>query len=148
MAGNEIDIARETIDCFNAADWDRQRELHTPDCVEEELATDRRIEGIDAMLEAAKGWKGAFPDGKGTVLGAYSDGPVAVLEIEWDGTNTGAMMTPTGEEMPATGRHGSVRAVQVFEIEDGRVKSLRHYFNLMTLLSQLGVGAPDTHTVA
>jgi hypothetical protein len=30
--------------------------------VEEELATERRLEGFDAMLEAAQGWKRAFPD--------------------------------------------------------------------------------------
>ena len=68
MAGSGIEVARETIDCFNAGDWERLRALHTPDCVEEELATERRLEGFDAMLEAARGWKRAFPDGRGTVL--------------------------------------------------------------------------------
>jgi SnoaL-like polyketide cyclase len=65
--------------------------------VEEELATERRLEG-------------------------YSDGSVAVLEIHWEGTNTGPMETPTGDEMPATGKQARVKACQVFEIEDGRVK--------------------------
>jgi steroid delta-isomerase-like uncharacterized protein len=148
MAGSEIDVARETIDCFNSGDWDRLRELHTADCVEEELATQRHLEGFDAMLEVAQGWKGAFPDAKGTVLGACSDAGRAVLELEWEGTNTGPMETPTGEEMPATGRRAKVRACQVFEIEDGRVKATRHYFDLMTLMSQLGVGAPAGSAVA
>jgi ketosteroid isomerase-like protein len=52
------------------------------------------------------------------------------------------MVTPTGEEIPATGRHGEVRAVQVFEFEDGKVKKLRSYFDLLTVLTQLGIGAP------
>lgn len=140
MAGSEIDVARETIDCFNSGDWDRLRELHHPDCVEEELSTERTLHGFDEMLEAARGWKRAFPDGKGTVAGAYSDGPIAILEIDWGGTNTGPMDSPAGE-IPATGRSGHVKACQVFEIHDGRVASTRHYFNMLTIMSQLGVGA-------
>jgi steroid delta-isomerase-like uncharacterized protein len=139
MAGSEIDVARETIDCFNAGDWDRLRELHSPDCVEEELSTERTLNGFDEMLEAAQGWKRAFPDGRGTVLGSYSDGPIAVLELEWVGTNTGPMDAPDGSQVPATGRHGTVKACQVFEVRDGRVTSTRHYFNLLTILSQLGL---------
>ena len=148
MAGSEIDVARATIECFNTGDWDRLRDLHSPDCAEEELATERVLSGFDAMLEAAQGWKRAFPDGNGTVTAAYSDGSVAILEIEWDGTNTGPMETPTGEEMPPTGRHAHVKAVQVFDVEDGRVRATRHYFNLMTIMNQLGVGAPSATSVA
>jgi steroid delta-isomerase-like uncharacterized protein len=139
MAGSEIDVARETVDCFNTGDWDRLRALHAPDCVEEEFSTERTLNGFDEMLEAAQGWKQAFPDGHGSVLGAYSDGPIAVLEIEWEGTNTGPMEAPDGSQMPATGRGGRVNACQVFEVRDGRVTSTRHYFNLLTLMSQLGV---------
>jgi steroid delta-isomerase-like uncharacterized protein len=148
MASSEVDIARETIDCFNAGDWDRLRDLHAPDCVEEELSTERSLHGFDEMLQAAQGWKRAFPDGHGTVIDAYSDGPIAVLEIEWEGTNTGPMQMPTGGEIPATGRSGRVKACQVFEIHDGRVTAMRHYFNLMTVLNQLGVGSRAAAGVA
>jgi steroid delta-isomerase-like uncharacterized protein len=148
MAGSEIAVARETIECFNAGDWARLRELHAPDCVEEELATQRTLHGFDEMLEAAQGWKRAFPDGHGTVLGECSEGPRAVLELEWEGTNTGPMTTPTGEEMPPTGKSGRVKACQVFEVHDGRVTATRHYFNLLTILEQLGVGAPRAGAVA
>jgi len=148
MAGSEVDVARSTIDCFNAEDWARLRELHAPDCIEEELSTERTLHGFDEMLEAAQGWKRAFPDGHGTVFGSYSDGPIAVLEIEWEGTNTGAMDAPDGSQMPATGRSAHVRACQVFEVHDGRVTATRHYFNLLTILNQLGVGPKATTTVA
>jgi steroid delta-isomerase-like uncharacterized protein len=139
MARSEIDIARETIECFNAGDWARLRDLHAADCVEEELSTERTLHGFDEMLEAAQGWKRAFPDGRGTVSDCYSDGPVAVLELEWEGTNTGPMDNPDGSHVPATGRSAHVKACQVFEVHDGRVTSTRHYFNLMTIMSQLGV---------
>jgi steroid delta-isomerase-like uncharacterized protein len=147
MAGSEVDVARETIDCFNAGDWARLRELTAPDCVEEEYSTERTLHGVEEILGAAQGWKRAFPDGRGTVLGSYSDGPIAVLEIEWEGTNTGPMDAPDGSQMPATGRSGAVRACQVMEIHDGRVTSNRHYFNLLTIMTQLGV-APGSEVQA
>ena len=49
------------------------------------------------------------------------------------------MDTPDGSQMPATGKAGTVKACQVFEVRDGRVTSTRHYFNLLTIMSQLGV---------
>jgi steroid delta-isomerase-like uncharacterized protein len=141
MGQSAIDVARGTIEAFNAGDWERLRELHTPECVEEELSTGRRLDGFDAMLEAARGWKDAFADGRGTVERAYADGDAAILEITWEGTHSGALRTPTGEELPPTNRQARVRACQVFEVEDGKVKATRHYFDLMTILQQLGVGA-------
>ena len=31
---------------------------------------------------------------------------------------------------------------KVVEVEDGKVKSIHHYFDSMTMMAQLGVGAP------
>lgn len=143
-----IDVARDSIDAFGAGDWDRVRQLHTADYHEEEFATGRTLEGIDAALDASRGWKRAFPDAVGAVTAAYADGPVAVLEIEWHGTNSGPMTTPDGNEMPATGRSATVRACQVFEVADGKIKSSRHYFDLMSMLAQLGVRAEAETGVA
>jgi predicted ester cyclase len=118
------------------------RDLTAPDSVEEEYATRRTHHGVDEIVEGAEGWKRAFPDAKGIVTGAYADGPKAIIELRWEGTNTGPMTTPTGEQVPPTGRQVSVCACQVMEIENGKVKSNHHYFDLATLLDQLGIGAP------
>ena len=67
MAQSPVDLALESIECFNEGDFDRLRLLLADDSYEEELATQRRLEGADAQVEAARGWKDAFPDGHGTV---------------------------------------------------------------------------------
>jgi steroid delta-isomerase-like uncharacterized protein len=133
-----VEVARESIECFSAGDFDRLRSLLADDSIEEEYATQRHLDGADAQVEAARGWKEAFPDGKGTVTGACSDGNRVALEITWEGTQSGPMRTPDGQEMPPTNRHGSVHACQVMEIEDGRIRSTHHYFDLMTLMQQIG----------
>jgi steroid delta-isomerase-like uncharacterized protein len=138
MADSAVDIARESIECFNADDWDRLRSLLADDSYEDEMATQRHLEGADAQIEAARGWKQAFPDGHGTVHGACVDGSTVTIELTWEGTQTGPMRTPDGGELPPTSRQGKVRACQVMEIENGKIKATRHYFDLMTILQQIG----------
>jgi steroid delta-isomerase-like uncharacterized protein len=138
MAQTAIDVARESIECFNADDFDRLRSLLADDSYEEELATQRRLEGADAQVEVARGWKEAFPDGHGTIHGAYADGNTVAIELTWEGTQSGPMRTPDGQELPASNRRATIKACQVMEIEEGRIKVTRHYFDLMTLLQQIG----------
>jgi len=133
-----VDVARESIDCFNAGDFDRLRALLADDSYEEEFSTQRRLDGVDAQLEAAQGWKEAFPDGRGTVHAAYADGDTVTLELTWEGTQSGPMRTPDGGELPPSNKRGTVNACQVMQIEDGQIKVTHHYFDLMTILSQIG----------
>jgi limonene-1,2-epoxide hydrolase len=56
------------------------------------------------------------------------------------------MRTPDGGELPPSTRRATVRACQVIEIEDGKITATHHYFDLMTILQQIGAmeqaGAP------
>jgi steroid delta-isomerase-like uncharacterized protein len=138
MAQSAEDVARESIDCYNAGDFDRLRSLLADDFYEEELATQRRLEGADARIEAAQGWKRAFPDEQGTIAGVYTSGNTVVLELTWKGTHSGPLSTPDGRELPPSNKPVTVKSVQVIEIEGGKMKALRHYFDLMTLLQEIG----------
>jgi steroid delta-isomerase-like uncharacterized protein len=132
-----VDIARESIEAFNADDWDRFRALHAEGVVEEELATQRRIEGIDALIESNQGWKQAFPDASGEVTNAFESGDMAVVEITWSGTQSGPLQMPDGD-LPASNKNAEVRACQVFRVEGDRIAESRHYFDMATLLQQIG----------
>ena len=138
MAQSAEDTARESIECYNAGDFDRLRSLLADDFYEEELATQRRLEGADARVEAAQTWKRAFPDEHGTITGVYTSGNTVAIELTWEGTQSGPIATPDGQELPPSNKRITVKSVQVIEIEDGKLKALRHYFDLMTLLQQIG----------
>jgi steroid delta-isomerase-like uncharacterized protein len=139
MADTPVDIARASVECFNAGDFDRLRSLLASDSYEEELSTQRRLEGADAQVEVAREWRQAFPDGHGTIERQCVDGNTVALEIIWEGTQSGAMATPDGQELPPSNRRASVKACQVIDVEDGKIVATRHYFDLMTLLQQIGV---------
>ena len=133
-----IDIARKTVDAFSSDDWDAYRAALAPGSVYHEFCTGRRVEGPDAVVEASRSWKQAFPDGSGTVTNALAMGNTAVLEVTWRGTQTEAMVTPTGQTLPPSGKYAEVAAVQVITVEDGKITENRHYFDLMTILAQIG----------
>jgi steroid delta-isomerase-like uncharacterized protein len=139
MADTPVDVARANVDCFNTGDFDRLRSILADDSYEEELSTQRRLEGADAQVDAAREWKQAFPDGHGTVERECVDGNTVAFEIVWEGTQSGAMATPDGQELPPSNRQVKIKACQVVEVEGNRIVATRHYFDLMTLLQQIGV---------
>ena len=138
MARSAEDVARDSIESYNAGDFDRLRSLLVDDFYEEELATQRRLEGADARIAAAQAWKRSFPDEHGTITGVYTSGNTVAIELTWEGTQSGPIATPDGQELPASNKRISVKSVEVIEVEDGKLKALRHYFDLMTLLKQIG----------
>jgi steroid delta-isomerase-like uncharacterized protein len=148
MAKSAEDVARKGIECYNVGDFDGLRSLLADDFYEEELATQRRLEGADARIEAAQGWKRAFPDEQGTITGVYTSGNTVALELTWEGTHSGPLATPDGQELPPSNKRVAVKSVQVIEVEDGKMKALRHYFDLMTLLREIGALDQAETTVA
>ena len=134
-----IEIAKATVTVYNDRDWAKAKTVLAPDFVYDEIAPARKVTGADQTLDLWKGWAQAFPDSKGTVQNARAtaDGTV-VLEVTWKGTHKGALQTPSGP-IAATNKPIEVRGCAVLEIAGDRARSERHYFDMATLLRQIGV---------
>jgi steroid delta-isomerase-like uncharacterized protein len=130
-------VANEFIEAFNDADWERFAAACSKDVVYEEKGSNRTVRGLDAVLEAAKGWRAAFPDVRGKIYNCTAEGTTAALEITWMGTHNGPLELPTGT-LPATGKTVEFDGVQIFVVEGGKVTQSRHYLDLLTMLSQVG----------
>lgn len=141
MSQSPIDIAKGPILGYNNKDWGGVKASVVPGFVYDEVATDRRADGIDQVLDLWRGWADAFPDSKATFHTALVSGDTVVLEVTWNGTHNGALQTPAGP-IPPSGRKISMRACQLIQIENGKVKSMRHYFDMATLLQQIGASQP------
>jgi len=133
-----IDAARGVVDAFNADDWDAYQAALTADSVYDEVGTSRRIEGVAAIILSMQAWKQAFPDVKGTIDHAFADGNTVVLEVTWQGTHSGPLQGPSGA-IPATGRHQTTRTSWVLTFDGDKVTESRHYFDMLSMLQQLGV---------
>jgi steroid delta-isomerase-like uncharacterized protein len=148
MSEDLIALARNDLEAFNAGDWDRLAADMTDDSVYEELATGRRLEGKEAIVEANRGWKAAFPDARGTMTDAFTCGDRVAVRITWEGTHTGPLATPDGGEIPATGHKVTIHACELYRVEGGKVAEASHFFDMLAMLEQLGVTSGETAVTA
>jgi steroid delta-isomerase-like uncharacterized protein len=134
---NTMSAAKAVILAYNEKNWDKLRASVDKNIVYDEKGTGRRVEGVDALIELLKGWGRALPDSKATFNETMVSGNSAVFEVVWKGTHSGPLATPNGT-VPASNKPIDVPACQVLTVEGDKVKKFTHYFNLMTLLTQIG----------
>lgn len=133
-----IDEAKAPIIAFGKKNWDEVRASLAPGILSDEVPTNRKTEGIEQFLTLLKGWAGAFPDSKATFHRALAAGSTVVLEVTWHGTHNGPLQVPGGP-IAATGKTVEVPACMIIEVEKGKAKSIRHFFDMATMLHQLGI---------
>jgi steroid delta-isomerase-like uncharacterized protein len=135
-----IAAAKVAILAYNDKNWDAFKAAATPDVTYDEVATHRNVQGVDQVLALFKGWAAAFPDSKATFGNAYVSGDKVVLEITWRGTHQGTLTTPKGP-IPPTGKQIELRSCVVCELVGEKTKGQRQYFDMGTMLQQIGVGS-------
>jgi steroid delta-isomerase-like uncharacterized protein len=133
-----IEVAKAPILGYNEKHWTAVRAAVTPDSVYDEVATARWAQGVDEIIALWQGWGAAMPDSRAAFDNALPSGNTVVFELSWTGTHRGPLQTPAGS-IPATGKTIDIRACWVVEVAGDKVKAQRHYFDLATLLRQLGV---------
>ncbi len=134
---NVIETAKAATVAYNDKNWDKVKAAFAENSVYDEKGTGRRIQGVKQIIETWQGWGKAIPDSKATFVAEHASGDTAVLEVVWKGVHTGPLQTPTGI-IPASNKRIEVPACQVLKIEGGKVKSFTHYFDMATLLTQIG----------
>ena len=133
-----VETAKSQLFAYNEKDWDKVKASVASGFVYDEPATGRKSKGVDDTLAIWKGWAAALPDSKATLHSEVASGNTVVLEMTWRGTHKGPLKTGT-REIPPTGKPIELRSCQVIEVDGEKVKSVRHYFDMGTMLRQLGV---------
>ena len=131
-----VKLAKEAVEAFNKADWGRSMALLGGGRYNK-VGTGRQLRGEAEILPALQGWRKAMPDVKGTVTNAFASGNNAVLEVTWEGTQTGPMEGPGGT-LPASGKRQTTRAAWIFEFDGDKIKESRQYFDMMSFMQQIG----------
>jgi steroid delta-isomerase-like uncharacterized protein len=132
-----IAAAKATTLAYNDKNWAALKASVTPDFIYDEVATARKVQGPDAAITVFQGWGAAIPDSAATIHNAYASGDTVVMEVTWRGTHQGALQTPKGA-IPPTGKRIEVRSCIVCEMAGDKVKLERQYFDMATLLQQIG----------
>ncbi len=132
-----VRVGEAFLNGFNKGDWDAVRAAVADNSVYEEYGTQRRIEGADAVMDVFKAWKTAMPDVQGRIQKVAASGDSAIFEVVWEGTHSGPLMTPDGT-IPASGKSQRTPGVLSVDVQDGVIVASRNYFDMLTLLQQIG----------
>ena len=132
-----FETAKAATTAYNEKNWSALKSAFAENGVYDEKATSRRVQGVEKIIEVWQGWAKALPDSKATFVGEYASGDTAIIEVVWKGTHTGPLQTATGT-IPPSNKRIDLPACQVIKVEGGKVKSFTHYFDMATLLRQIG----------
>jgi hypothetical protein len=134
-------LAQGYVDAFNAGDEEALRALYHPD------ATIKRptwpSDGdVQASLESIRLDFGAYPDGRIQVRQLVVQARTAVVEFQFEGTNTRPLTLFNGQQVPATGRPLRLGGAIMLEFDaDGLITSERQFWEVFPLVEfWIGVG--------
>jgi len=138
-----IDIIEKHLAALVAGNWSEYRAGLADNAVYVEMSTGVRGNGADEYVKAVERWKRAFPDLTATILDAVTSGNKVVVELRWEGTHTGPLEGPFAT-IPPTNKRGGVNASMNVRIENGKIVETHHYFDILSVLSQLGIAPTPT----
>ena len=131
-------LARSIYDAYNRRDFDYPMSLCAGDLVWTNVPTGETLHGPEGFRQDLENWATAFPDSKVEISNVISSGDCVCVEFVGRGTHNGLLSGPAGQ-IPPTGRHIEVRFCDVLCFRDGKIASGHTYFDMVTIMSQLGL---------
>lgn len=132
-------VLEQAIDYWNATDRDAWETLYADDVVYE-APGGQRISGLSALKDQYfDALVTAAPDRTSREVVLFAEGEHVVEQARYSGTHTGPLRSPTGVEIPATGKAFDFPFVGIFRVQGGKITSIRIYYDQMELLTQLGL---------
>jgi len=128
QADNPLVVAHDMVNAWNALDVERMTEL---------FAEDARFQSM--MLEPMEG-----RDTLGKHFSALLDGATALqLKLRNIAVSGNVVFLERVDVFTYKGREGAVPVVAVLEIEDGKVREWREYYDRADLLAEMGLSGSE-----
>ena len=134
-------IAEKLFDAINAHNLNLGDSYQHVDYKFEGPGTDRNGGALDRDQAKAytQGFINGFPDLHFEMKQKVAQGEYVVINWVGSGTHTGPLPTPTGDTLSATGKKATVAGSTTYQIINGKVVKGWTYWDMISLLSQMGV---------
>ena len=132
-------IVDKFFESLSAADLDTAMSCIHDDCVSHDMGTGQVMKGLEENRADMENWTNTFSNMKVEAMNQVESGNTVVTEMKMTGVNTGDMEMPDGSKLPATGKSIELRGCQISEFEDGKMIKTTQYYNMMSMMSQLGL---------
>jgi SnoaL-like polyketide cyclase len=142
-AQDNVALARTVLELYNSHQSDpawlkKIAQYIAQDCEIIDVPTGRTLRGPEGYNQIALFFADGFPDSTVELTNVFATEEQMVIEFTGRGTNTGPLHMPTGD-MPPTRQYSELRFCNVSRARDGKVISIHQYYDVMTMLQQLGL---------
>ena len=136
-----IKAAQAWVDAWNQGDLTKYAPYEDDNFLGEGTGTSGPLNGIQnrAYLQ---NFLTAFPGSKVEVQRTIVQGDYVVTNWKVSGTNAGPLQTPSGRSIPPTGKMITIVGSTTDQLKDGKVVHNWNYFDMASLLSQMGLLPP------
>jgi steroid delta-isomerase-like uncharacterized protein len=135
---DNVRIAEKTFEALNNHDLNQSRPLEASDYKFEAPGMPGAIDANQARAYN-QGFLEAFPDLHFELKQKVAQGDYVVINWVATGTHKGGLRTPKGDVIPPTGKKGVVPGSSTFLIKDGKILYGWTFWDMVTLLTQLGL---------
>jgi steroid delta-isomerase-like uncharacterized protein len=137
---NHEALVRSVYTAYNDRDFDRAAAAVADNYEWTMVPTQQVFNGPDGMRQYLAAWADGFPSSKVEVTNVIVAGDRAVVEFTGRGVHSGTLRTPAGD-IPATGRSAELQFCDIYEIAGGKLRRGRSYFDMASLMRQLGLAS-------
>jgi predicted ester cyclase len=138
---DNIHIAEKLFDAINAHNLNLGDSYQADDYKFEGPGTDHNGGALnrDQAKAYTQSFINGFPDLHFELKQKVAQGEYVVINWVGSGTHTGPLPTPTGNTLPATGKKAAVAGSTTYQIKNGKAVKGWTYWDMVSLLSQLGM---------
>ena len=135
---DNVTVARTFHEAWDEHNPDKGAAVIADDCIFVDVPRAEIQHGPEGYRNDYERWRTAFPDGTVKITNVIAEGEWVVVEFTNSGTNTGPLRSAVGD-FPPTNRRIEVQYCSVMQIKNGKVISGRDYYDVNTILCQLGL---------
>ncbi len=127
-------LMEQFIRFINTKDYSLGKTIVSPDVIFHAPTSTEPLNGFDGYKQILEMMHCAMPDVKWTAEEMIEEGNKIMVRFIMSGTNTGSFMG-----MPPTGKPVAVAAMNIYEIENGKIVREHGLPDLFNMMIQLGV---------
>jgi steroid delta-isomerase-like uncharacterized protein len=138
MSRDEIErLDDQGMTAWDAHDADAFADLFADEFTVNDVAVPEPITTREGVRQYAEGWFTAFPDMSVKQMNRVVSDDAVAAEVQFTGTNTGAMMM-AGKEIPPTGKSVVGKGTYFVRVRNGKVVEFNSYPDIAGMMMQLG----------
>jgi len=132
---------QKIMDAFNRHDAAGFASAYASNAIVYDPQYPEPLRGRDSVRQDIETFFQTFPDISGAAQRVFEKGNETAFEASFKGTNKGALKTPAGDVPPTNKAVSMAGAIFVRFNSQGEIEEERRYFDMASMMAQLGVTA-------